>query len=154
MTAQMLELSVSRYIAAPPSVVWKIYTERTEEFFCPKPWTVEVVEADYRAGGRSALIMRGPDGEEMPMEGIYLEVVPERKIVTTDAYAAGWVPQKPFMTAITTFEPEGNGTRYTAVSRHWDEEAHKQHQEMGFETGWGIVADQLAELAEAEVAKA
>lgn len=151
---QELELSISRYVDAPPSVVWKVYTERMEEFFCPKPWRVEVVENDFRSGGRSALIMRGPDGEEFPTEGVFLEVVPERKIVSTDAYAVGWVPQTPFMTAITSFEPEGSGTRYTAVARHWTEEAYKQHQEMGFEGGWGTVADQLAELAEAEVAKA
>ena len=46
-----------------------------------------------------------PDGNEYPNAGVYLEVVPDRKLVFTDAYTAGWVPSaKPFMTAIVTFE--------------------------------------------------
>jgi uncharacterized protein YndB with AHSA1/START domain len=32
--------------------------------------------------------------------------------------------------------------------RHWNEETLKQHERMGFHEGWGIVAGQLAELAE------
>jgi uncharacterized protein YndB with AHSA1/START domain len=35
-----------------------------------------------------------------------------------------------------------------AVARHWDEKAMQTHRAMGFEQGWGAVADQLAELAE------
>lgn len=54
------------------------------------------------------------------------------------------------MVGIVTFEPEGPGTRYTARVRHWDSEAQKQHEAMGFEQGWTLVADQLAALAEAE----
>jgi uncharacterized protein YndB with AHSA1/START domain len=52
------------------------------------------------------------------------------------------------MVGIFSFEPEGEGTRYRGIARHWDEAVMKQHQEMGFEQGWGIVADQLAEIAE------
>jgi uncharacterized protein YndB with AHSA1/START domain len=151
---EALELSVTRYIDAPPAVVWKVYTERTAEWFCPKPWYVEIDEMDFHAGGRSAIVIKGPNGEEMPNEGVFLEVIPERKIVSTDAFSAGWVPKGPFMTAITTFEPEGAGTRYTASARHWDEAAFKQHQEMGFENGWGTVADQLAALCEEATAGA
>jgi len=32
----------------------------------------------------------------------------------------------------------------------WDAEACAQHAAMGFTAGWGVVADQLAVLAEAE----
>jgi uncharacterized protein YndB with AHSA1/START domain len=54
------------------------------------------------------------------------------------------------MVAIVDFEPEGSGTRYTARVRHWNQEAQKAHEAMGFEEGWGICAAQLAEIAEAE----
>lgn len=145
------DLKISRYIDAPPEVVYRVYTTRKDAFFCPAPWRTEVVEEDFRAGGRTALVMHGPDGERNEMEGVFLEVVPNRKLVTTDALTADWQPQSPFMIGITTFEPEGEGTRYTASARHWTEEARKQHEEMGFEQGWGIVADQLAELAEREM---
>ena len=52
------------------------------------------------------------------------------------------------MVVIVTFEPEGSGTRYAARVRHWTAEALKRHEAMGFHEGWGIVAGQLAELAE------
>ena len=144
------ELSIERLIDAPPEVVWRVWTERTEEWFCPKPWRVEILEQDLRPGGKSAMIMRGPDGEEMPMEGVFLEIVPGRRIVSTDAFKAGWEPQGPFMVAATEFIEEGGKTRYRASARHWTAEAKQQHEAMGFQDGWGKVAEQLAELAEAE----
>ncbi|NNM78679.1 SRPBCC family protein [Sphingomonas sp. ID1715] len=146
----MHELSITRLIDAPPETVWRVWTERTEEWFCPKPWRVEIQEQDLRPGGRSAMVMHGPAGEEMPMEGVFLEVVPGRRIVSTDAFKAGWQPQGPFMVAITEFEPEGDKTRYRATARHWTEEARQQHEAMGFQGGWGKVAEQLAQLAETE----
>jgi len=148
------ELSITRLIDAPPETVWRVWTERTEEWFCPRPWRVEILEQDLRPGGRSAMIMRGPNGEENALEGVFLEVVPHARIVSTDAFTAGWEPQGPFMVAVTTFEEEGGKTRYTARSRHWTEDARRQHEAMGFAEGWGTVAEQLAELAEAEARSA
>ncbi|WCT73359.1 SRPBCC family protein [Sphingomonas naphthae] len=147
MSDETFDLSISRIIDAPVAAVWRAYTEHTEEWFCPKPWRVEIVEWDLRPGGRSALVMHGPDGEVMPMEGVFLEIVPESLIVTTDAFRTGWVPQTAFMTAITEFIPQGDKTAYRATARHWTEEARAQHEAMGFETGWGTVAGQLEEVA-------
>jgi len=150
MTRADYELSIERYIDAPPEIVFKVWTERLEEWWAPKPWTTKIVEQDLRPGGRSAMIMSGPDGATSPMEGVILEVVPNQRIVFTNAFKVGWIPQTPFMVGFFTFTPEGKGTHYRAGSRHWDEAAHKQHEAMGFKEGWGIVAGQLAELAEAE----
>jgi uncharacterized protein YndB with AHSA1/START domain len=152
--SENLELSVTRYIDAPPEIVWKVWTELTADWFCPQPWSVTIAEMDLRPGGRFALTMHGPDGEAFPSEGVFLEIVPNRRIVSTDAYAAGWVPQKPFMTSVTTMEPEGEGTRYTAAARHWDAEAVQTHEAMGFAEGWGKVADQFAAMCETSAASA
>jgi uncharacterized protein YndB with AHSA1/START domain len=150
MTSENFELSVTRLIDARVDVVWKIATERWEEWSCPKPWTVEIVEQDWRAGGRSAVVMRGPNGEEMPHEGVFLEVTPGKRLVFTDAFAAGWQPRGPFMVGTMEFADEGGKTRYTASARHWTREAYEQHKAMGFEQGWAVVAGQLAALAEAK----
>ena len=150
MTDAPFELAIERYIGAPPETVFKVWTERLEEWWAPKPWTTRIVEQDLRPGGRSAMIMTGPDGASSPMEGVVLEVVPNRRIVFTNAFTAGWIPQTPFMVGIFTLTPEGAGTPYRAASRHWDEATHKQHEAMGFTQGWSIVADQLAAIAEAE----
>jgi len=144
------ELSVERYIAAPPSRVWQIMTERITEWWCPKPWTTEIRRLEWRAGGPSEMTMRGPnEGEIAEINGIVLEVVPERRFVFTDAFSAGWVPQKPFMVGLFELSPDGDGTLYRASARHWDEATMEQHKAMGFDDGWAKVADQLAALAEA-----
>jgi uncharacterized protein YndB with AHSA1/START domain len=93
--------------------------------------------------------MLSPEGQEIPNRGVYLDVVPNERLVFTDAYSAPWVPsEKPFMTAILTFEDAGDGkTLYTARVRHWTAEDCAAHVQMGFHEGWGVATDQLGALA-------
>ncbi len=102
------------------------------------------------AGG-SNITMRSPEGQEFPNKGQYLEVIPGKKLVFTDAFTGDWVPGEntPFMTAYLTFEDAGNGkTKYTARARHWSADAKAQHEQMGFIPGWTIVAKQMEALAQ------
>jgi uncharacterized protein YndB with AHSA1/START domain len=41
-------------------------------------------------GGSSFIIMKGPEGQEMPNRGVYLEMVKNERLVFTDAYVAAW----------------------------------------------------------------
>lgn len=144
-------LQIVREMDVPADKLYKAWTtpERMGEWFCPQPWKVTEARLDVRPGGSCFFLMEGPNGEKAPNYGIYLEVVPNRKIVTTDAYTSAWVPsEKPFMTAVVEFEDLGNGrTKYTATAYHWTEEDKNAHQQMGFEEGWGIVAGQLEQVA-------
>jgi uncharacterized protein YndB with AHSA1/START domain len=149
-TEPHFELAIERYIDAPPETVFRIWAERMEEWWAPKPWTTRIIEQDLRPGGRSAMVMSGPDGDMPPIEGIFLEVVANQRVVMTDAFTAGWIPQTPFMVGFFTFAPDGRGTRYRAGARHWDEAAMKRHEAMGFIQGWTVVAGQLAAIAEAK----
>lgn len=154
MTDTPHELSVSIFIAAPPAKVWEVMTTRQAEWWCPKPWTTEIVAQDFRTGGRCAMTLRGPDGESHPSDGIYLEVVPGVRFVTTDAITRGadgrLAAAGPFMIGGWEIASEGTGTRYTGWARHWTVEAMKQHEQMGFTPGWGAVAAQLKALCEAD----
>jgi uncharacterized protein YndB with AHSA1/START domain len=143
------ELTLTRLIAAPPEKVYRAWTEPEllKQWFAPKPYTTPVAELDVRPGGSSFIVMRGPDGRDLPNRGVYLEVVPNRRLVATDAYARAWEPSdKPFMTMILSFDDEGGGTRYTALVRHWTAADREAHEKMGFHHGWGLCADQLAAL--------
>ncbi|TJV22874.1 MAG: polyketide cyclase [Mesorhizobium sp.] len=145
------ELVLARIIDAPRENVYRCWTDPNlvTQWFAPKPWTTPRAEMDVRAGGSSLVVMAGPDGNEFPNPGVFLEVVPGRKIVFTDAYIEAWQPsEKPFMTVALTFEDDGNGkTRYIARVRHWSVTDREQHEKMGFHEGWGQCADQLEELA-------
>ena len=145
------ELKVTRFIAAPPEKVWEVMTDRQEEWWCPVPWRAKIDHQDRRPGGRCDMTFYGPDGETEPQNGIYLAYDESRRFVTTDAVQGDFQPAGPFMIGIWEIAPEGDGTRYTARARHWREEDRKQHEEMGFEEGWGACADQLVELCEKEM---
>ncbi len=144
------ELVITRLIDAPREALYRCWTEPelVKQWFAPLPYTTPIVEMDVRPGGSSLIVMRGPDGVEMPNPGIFLEVVPNARLVFTDAYTEAWAPSaKPFMTGILTFEDEAGQTRYTARVRHWSAEDCAAHEAMGFHQGWGICTDQLAALA-------
>ena len=149
MTDNDRELSVTRFIAAPPARVWHAMTERQEEWWCPVPWHAKIVRPDRRPGGVCEMNFHGPDGEKEPQNGIYLAYDEGRRFITTDAVTDDFMPSGPFMIGIWEIAPEGDGTRYTARGRHWTDEACKQHAEMGFVEGWGACADQLKALCEA-----
>jgi uncharacterized protein YndB with AHSA1/START domain len=146
------ELVLTRIIDAPPEKLFRAWTdpEIIKQWFVPRPWTISEVKTDLRVGGSSLVVMKDPDGKEYPNPGIYLEIVPNQKLVVTDAYTSAWQPSaKPFMTAIITFEDIGGGkTKYTARALHWTKEDRETHEKMGFHQGWGICADQLAEVVQ------
>jgi uncharacterized protein YndB with AHSA1/START domain len=118
------------------------------QWFTPLPWTTPHAELDVRPGGSSLVVMRGPEGEDYPNRGVYLEVVENERLVLTDAFTTAWAPsEKPFMTVILTFEDLGGGkTKYTALVRHWTLADREAHEQTGFHTGWAQCADQLAAL--------
>jgi uncharacterized protein YndB with AHSA1/START domain len=143
------ELVLTRLIAAPREKVYRAWTEAAllKKWFAPKPYTTPVAELDVRPGGANFIVMRGPDGKDLPNRGVYLEVVPNQRLVFTDAYVKAWEPSdKPFMTVILTFDDESGKTRYSARVCHWTMADREAHEKMGFHQGWGLCADQLANL--------
>jgi uncharacterized protein YndB with AHSA1/START domain len=143
------ELVLTRLIDASTEKLFRAWTEPAllMQWFAPLPYTTPRAELDVRPGGATLVVMRGPDGTELPNRGVYLEVVRNERLVFTDAYTTAWEPSpKPFMTVILTFQEEGGKTRYTARVRHWTVADRDSHEKMGFHEGWGRCADQLEAL--------
>jgi uncharacterized protein YndB with AHSA1/START domain len=143
------ELVICRLIDAPPEKVYQGWTrpELLVQWFAPKPWTTARAELDVRPGGSTLVVMKSPEGVEMPCPGVYLEVIPGKKLVFTDAFTSAWQPaEKPFMTVILMFENEGGKTKYTARVLHANAKDCEEHRKMGFEEGWGKCCDQLETL--------
>jgi len=141
-----LDLVLERVIDVPVDLVWAAWTqpEHIVHWFTPRPWTVAKCEIDLRPGGKFNTDMRSPDGQIFPNSGCFLEVVPMKRLVFTDALQPGFRPSaQPFMTAIVELEAEGTGTRYRATALHSSVEQRIKHEEMGFHNGWGTALDQL-----------
>ena len=143
-----LDLVLDRVVDVPRELVWEAWTnpDHLRHWFAPKPWTITDCEVDLRRGGALRFVMRSPEGQEFPNVGCYLDIVPNERLIWTDALLPGYRPsEKPFFTAILSLEPSGKGTRYVATALHVDEDGRKRQEEMGFEDGWGTVLNQLVD---------
>jgi uncharacterized protein YndB with AHSA1/START domain len=148
-----LDLVFERIVDVPRELIWTAWTtpEQLKQWFTPAPWKTVDCEIDLRPGGLFRTVMRSPEGQEFPNVGCYLEIVENEKLVWTNALVPGFRPKAPeaasyvtfFFTAIVVLEPHGNGTKYTALVLHSDEEARKKHEEMRFHEGWGKALEQL-----------
>lgn len=143
-----LDLVLERVVDVPPEKVWIAWTqpEHVKKWFTPRPWSTVDCEIDLRPGGIFRSVMRSPEGEDHENVGCFLEVVENERLVWTDALGPGWRPNpEPFMTAVIMLEPQGKGTKYTAIAIHKDEATRAKHEEMGFHEGWAKALDQLVE---------
>lgn len=133
--------------------LWQGWThpETLMQWFCPRPWKVTACRTDLQPGGEFYTVMEGPNGERQEGNGCYLEVVPLKKLVWTNMMAQGYRPVSmeamgfAFVGTI-EFEPTANGSLYRATVKHATPAARIQHEQMGFEEGWGIAFNQLVEL--------
>ena len=154
-----LDLTFERIIDVPPHLVWCAWTEPVliKQWFCPLPWKTIDAEVDVRPGGIFRTTMQSPEGAEFPNAGCYLEVVPQEKLVWTNALLPGFRPSKPvamgdaneadfLFTAMVELADADHGTRYTATVIHADEAGCQKHGDMGFEAGWGAALDQLVAM--------
>ena len=85
MTAQnrpeIHELVLTRLIDAPREKLFRCWTEPEllKQWFAPRPYTTPVAKTELRVGGASLLVMKSPEGQEIPCPGTYLEIVPNRE---------------------------------------------------------------------------
>ena len=88
--AQMNERTVNivRVFDAPRALVWQAWTDPTmmAQWFGPRGFAIPLCELEVRVGGSLRIVMRGPDGNEYPMKGVFREVVaPERLVFSNIA---------------------------------------------------------------------
>lgn len=147
------DLTISRVIKAPRRDLWDAWTDprSLEQWWVPAPGLCEVLALELRPGG--SFLTRYSEGAGMAfgphIDGCFLAVEPEARIVFTDTLTGGWRPSKqPFMTGVISFRDHPKGTEYHAYAMHKTVADRKNHADMGFYDGWGTVADQLAKLVE------
>lgn len=77
------ELVICRVYDAPRELVFKVWTdaEHVSKWFGPNGFTCTTHEIDVRVGGRWRFDFRGPDGTLYTNRMVYLDIVPNQKIV-------------------------------------------------------------------------
>ena len=73
-------------------------------------WELAEMEMDFRIGGRESSRFGPPGGPYYQAEGVYLDIVPDRRIVSAGTMHEGEVRTAVTLATVELF-PEGNGTR-------------------------------------------
>jgi len=116
------EILITREFDAPRHLVWRAWTtpELVRRWWHANRGQVTVVEIDLREGGKWRQVMVTPDGMEVGFHGEYIEIVPERRIVSTEVYEGlpEGVSEEDAATVNTaTFDEQDGRTRLTILVR-------------------------------------
>jgi uncharacterized protein YndB with AHSA1/START domain/ketosteroid isomerase-like protein len=137
------EIVITRVFNAPRKLVWDVWTRpaHISQWWGPRGFNTTVDAMDLRPGGRWRYVMHGPDGSAYPVEGVFREVVPFERIVTTDEFPADFKPPVPIdlprgIVVTALFADEGEKTRLTLRIVHATVEDKKKHEAMGVVGGW------------------
>jgi uncharacterized protein YndB with AHSA1/START domain len=87
------EIVITRVVDAPRRLVFEAYTnpEHLPHWMLgPQGWTMPVCEIDLRPGGAWHFVWRRSDGTEMAMRGVYQEIVPPQRLVSTESWSGDW----------------------------------------------------------------
>lgn len=134
-------LTIERTFNAPIELVWEAWTqaEHIASWWGPKGMEINVIEHNFKVGGRWKYVMLMPDSSEFISEGVYAEIVELHKIITSADF-------KPMTTGVELqvfLERNGDKTNFTFKVVHPTEEYCKQQEQMGFYNGWGSAFDRL-----------
>jgi len=83
------EIVIARIFDAPRAAVREAWTnpERVKRWWGPKGFTAPFCKIDLRVGGKNLYCMRSPEGKDYWSTGVYREIVPLERIVSTDSFA-------------------------------------------------------------------
>ena len=137
-------LILKKTFDVPVNLVWEAWTqpEHLIQWWAPKGMKINVIEHDFRIGGKWKYSMPMPDGNEFISEGEYSEIEEFKKIVTS----ANFRPMTEGVELHVLFEENGDKTNFTFSVIHPTQEYCKQQEKMGFYNGWGSAFDRLDTL--------
>jgi uncharacterized protein YndB with AHSA1/START domain len=138
------EIVLTRVFDAPRRLVFDAFTkpELLKRWFGPRGWSLVVCDVDLRVGGGFRFVLRGPDGRDMGMRGVYREIAaPERSVhmESFDDY-----PGESQVTAVLV--EQGGRTTLTATVLYPSKEIRDAVINSGMEHGAAESYDKLAEL--------
>jgi uncharacterized protein YndB with AHSA1/START domain len=141
------EIALARTFDAPRRLVFEACArpEHVARWWGPHGSTMTVCEMDVRPGGAWRFVLRNPDGREHPFKGVYREVVPAERVVSTFIYDVEGIRDHEAVETVTFEEHEGKTTLKVRVL-HETKEARDGHYQSGMEAGSAQSYDRLAAL--------
>ena len=141
------QILITREFDAPRHLVYEAWTtpELVRQWWHANRGEMKVAEIDLRVGGRWRYAMVTPDGFEVAFNGEYRELVPNERIVSTEAYE-GAPEAGETVNTLTLSEADG-GTRLTILVQCPSQEVRDAIIESGMEAGMQDALDLLEQVA-------
>jgi uncharacterized protein YndB with AHSA1/START domain len=138
------EIVLTRVFDAPRGLVFDAFTkpELLKRWFGPRGWSMVACEVDLKVGGTFRFVLRGLDGKEMGMRGVYREIVPPERSVHMESFDG--YPGESQVTAVLI--EQGGKTTLTATVLYPSKEIRDIVLKSGMEHGAAESYDKLAEL--------
>lgn len=136
-------LNLVRKYPVAPEKVWRAWTdpEALRKWWGPGPdQRASHVTLDARVGGRYRIVFGGLDGNEHEVQGIYKEVVPNRKLVFTWTWPRTTPERESVVTIV--FKAVAGGTELDFRHEQFFDEAARD----GHMRGWTGALDKLGEF--------
>ena len=142
------ELTIVRIFDAPRALVWQAWTDpkMMTRWWGPKGFDNPVCELDVKVGGALRIVMRGIDGTEHPMKGLFQEIAPPERLVFTGI--AVDESGKHLLEGVTTvtLEEQNGKTKLTLHTRAVGKVPQAEFMLGGMEQGWTESIDRLEHL--------
>jgi uncharacterized protein YndB with AHSA1/START domain len=138
------EIVMTRVFDAPRRLVFDAWTNPKhvpQWMLGPDGWTMPVCEIDLRVGGAWHFVWRGSDGSEMSMRGVYREITPPDRLVSTESWGG---PYPETVNTLTLVEKDGKTTA-TLTILYPSKEAREAALQTGMKDGVAMSFDRLAE---------
>lgn len=145
------EIVITRVFNAPRRLVFDAFTRPEllkRWLFGPPGWSMVVCEVDLRVGGTYRYQWQFQGGEKMGMRGVFREVNPPERLVSTEKFDEPWYPGEGVGTVVLT---EQNGkTTLTQTLQYESREARDAVLRTPMEQGLAMGYDRLAAMVESE----
>lgn len=143
------QILITREFDAPKHLVYEAWTtpELVRRWWCGERGEMTVAEIDLRVGGKWRYAMIANEGFEVAFHGEYREIVPNERLVSTEAYEG--IPDPDGNAALNTLtltEADGR-TTLTVLVEHATKEGRDMHIESGMEGGMQEAMDRLERVA-------
>ena len=143
------QLLIEREFAAPRHLVWKAWTtpELVRKWWAADMGEVTHAEIDLRVGGKWRYVMVANEGLEVAFHGEYREIVPNERVVSTEAYEGVPDPDANATLNTATFLEEGGRTKMTVLVQCPSREVRDAIIESGMEHGLQKSLNYLEQVA-------
>ena len=143
------QILIMREFDAPKHLVYKAWTtpELVKRWWSGHQGEVTVAEIDLRVGGMWRYVMVADGGFEVAFHGEYREIVPNKRIVSTQVYETPEAPEGEGALNIVTFTEVDGRTTLSLLVQAGSKEVRDAIMSSGMEVGMQEQMDLLEQLA-------